>query len=324
MYLICFVTLFSGVAVFMFGMYLMKYALKESFGDKLRSFLLRFAKNRIGATLTGVGVTVALQSSSASSVLTAALADEGIISLYTAFWIIVGANVGTAFTGLLTAVNFGELFCVAVVFGVVILTFCEKKKILSVGILLTGFGLLFVGMKLMSEGAYTVGEIPEVTSILSICDAPLSGVLTGCFVTAVIQSSSAATALLQTLAFDGIIGIEHAYYLLLGSNIGTCATCAIATLGLSGSAKKVSLMHIFYNLFGSVVFVLIAQICPITDFTRFLSQTSVKTQIAEINILFNLLSAVFTLILPINERIFYNSHIKKLFTYAKKRDKMAI
>lgn len=302
MYIVSIISLSAGVGIFMFGMLLMKYSLEESFREKVKAFLCRFTKNRFSATLTGTVVTVALQSSSASSVLTAAFADSGIISLYTAFWLIVGANVGTTFTGLLTALPFSEVVPGFCIIGVVLIIVSKKRKMTSLGLLFTGFGLLFVGMKLMGDGASVIKHIPFVASLLSACDSPLSGIITGCLVTAVIQSSSAFTALLQTLAGEGIIGINHIFYLLLGSNIGTCATCAVSSMGLKSAAKKVSLMHIFYNLAGSVLFLIISVFVPVPEIIAAYCGGSVKVQTAVMNIVFNSLTAILVLLLPKKKR----------------------
>ncbi len=302
MYIVSIISLLAGVGIFMFGMLLMKYSLEESFREKVKIFLARFTGNRLSATLTGIAVTAALQSSSASSVLTAAFADSGIISLYTAFWLIVGANVGTTFTGLLTALPFSETVPVFCIIGVVLITASKRKNVNSLGLLFTGFGLLFVGMKLMGDGAAVIKDIPFVASLLAGCDSPVSGILTGCFVTAVIQSSSAFTALLQTLAAEGIIGIRHIFYLLLGANIGTCATCAVSSMGLKASAKKVAMMHILYNLFGSILFLAVSLFIPLPETVAGYFGGSVKVQTAAVNILFNSITAVVVLIIPLKRK----------------------
>lgn len=310
MYIISVVSLLSGVAVFMLGMLLIKYALESNFRDKLKVLLGRFTKNRFMSVLTGAFVTFSLQSSSASSVLTASFADSGIISLYTAFWLIVGANVGTTFTGLLTAFPFTQAVPVFCAVGIILISLSKKQGTMCAGILFSGFGLLFVGMRLMGDGADTLTEIPLLRQLLLSCDSPVTGVVTGTVVTAVIQSSSAFTALLQTLAGEGIIGTRHAFFLLLGANIGTCATCAVTSLGLKGGAKRVSLMHILYNLSGAVLFILLSEIFPLDGMLSGLPDASVKTRIAEINILFNVITAVLSLMLPVRDKRKSNKNIQ--------------
>lgn len=311
MYFLSFVFLFSGVAVFILGMLLIKFILQKSFSVKLKKLLMKCTKNRLSGVLTGAFVTICLQSSSASSVLTAAFADEGIISLYGAFWIIVGANLGTTFTGLLTSFPFSDILVVLIILGVILLMVPEKLNATRFGILFSGMGLLFVGMRIMGEASSELIEIPFVDDILISCNSPVSGVLTGAFFTALIQSSSAVTALLQVLGAEGIIGIRQAFYIILGSNIGTCATCLIASAGLCGSAKKVSYMHILYNFAGALVFVLISAIMPFPEFIAGCFSDNISLQIAVINIVFNLLSAVLVLLLPLKQKTFYkNRHCK--------------
>ena len=298
-----------GVSVFIFGMLLMKYALENSFREKLGVILEKFTSNRFSSVFTGAFVTMAMQSSSASSVLTAAFVDSGILSLYRAFWIIVGANVGTTFTGLLTAFSFTETapaFCIP---GIILLSMSKKRKLNSIGIFLTGFGLLFVGMALMGEATGEIKNYDFFTEILISCSSPVMGILTGCLFTAVIQSSSAVTALLQTLGNDGILGIRQAFYIILGSNIGTCATCSIASMGLKAGAKKVSLMHILYNFFGAVIFLVIAEFFPLPEIVENYFPGNIKTQIAAVNIVFNISTAVFALVLPIREKQTQVRHI---------------
>ncbi len=306
----------TGVSLFMFGMLLIKYSLQENFSERLKNLLHKFTANRFSSVLTGTAVTAALQSSSASSVLTAAFVDSGIISLYRAFWIIVGANLGTTFTGLLTAASFSDIAPVCCVFGIVFLSMTKKKIFTSLGVLLTGFGLLFVGMDIMENAVSDIRNHPVISDILLKSSSPVTGLLTGCFFTAVIQSSAATTALLQTMASDGIIGLRQAFYIILGANIGTCATCLVASMGLGGGAKKVSYMHIFYNFFGSLFFILIAEIVPLPELTEEIFTGNIKMQIAVINIVFNLSTAVLALFLPVSEKTFGNKSRKRRAAFA--------
>lgn len=291
-----------GVSLFIFGMLLIKYSLKENYGNKLKKFLSDFTGNRFSAVLTGAFVTFAMQSSSASSVLTAAFVDSGYLSLYKAFWIIVGANAGTAFTGLVTALDMTKSAPVLCVVGVVLISFCKSKKNVGAGIMLTGMGLLFVGMTFMGDAVSAVSESAFFAEVLTMCSSPLTGLLAGTLFTALIQSSSAVTALLQTLAFEGIIGIRHAYYIILGSNIGTCATCAVSCIGLSKGAKYVSYMHIIYNAAGSLGFLLLAEVFPLPEYISSFAGDNIKASIAFINIFFNVATALLSLVLPIKEK----------------------
>ena len=294
-------SLLAGVAIFMFGMLLIKYALSENLNKKTEGLMKKFTSGRFSATLTGTAVTAALQSSSASSVITATLVDNGSLSLYSAFWIIVGANLGTTFTGLLTAVSFSDIAPFFCVIGIVLLAMTERKGLSTAGIFFMGFGLLFVGMATMKNAVGDIRDSRVVYDILQKSSSPFTGLLTGCFFTALIQSSAATTALLQTMAEDGIVGIRQCFYILLGANVGTCATCVIASSGLGSSAKKVSWMHTMYNFSGSVFFVLLSLVIPLPEMAEQFFPGNVKMQTGMINVFFNLITAIIALMLPVKK-----------------------
>lgn len=291
----------SGVAVFILGMYIIKYALEKNYGKKLEGILTRFTGNRFSAVLTGALVTFMMQSSSASSVLTAAFVDSGYISLYKAFWIIVGANAGTTFTGLFTALDISLYAPVLLVPGILIISVCKKENLVNKGLLITGIGLIFTGLGIMGNSVEEIKNMHFLWEVLSMCSSPVTGITVGAFITAVIQSSSAVTAILQTLASGGFIGIRQAFFIILGSNIGTCGTSAIASMGLKNGAKKVALLHIVYNLAGVLLFLAVSLIFPLPEFIENTFPSGIKTQIAVINIVFNAASAVLALMLPVRE-----------------------
>ncbi len=303
----------TGTAVFMLGMMLIKYSLGENFSKKSENLLNKFTSGRFSAVATGAVATAILQSSSASSVITATLADKGAVSLYKAFWIIVGANLGTTFTGLLTAASFSEIAPAACIIGILFISLTKRRVLHGAGVFLTGFGLLFVGMNIMESAAGDIKDSPVIYDILLKSSSPLTGVLTGSFLTAVIQSSAAVTALLQTMAYDGIIGISQAFYIILGANIGTCATCFIASMSLGGSAKKVALFHIIYNLVGSLLFIILGEFIPVAGLASGFFDGNIKMQIGFLNVLFNGISAVAALLLPIkeNNREKHHLHLTK-------------
>ena len=296
-------SLLAGVAIFMFGMLLIKYSLSENFNEKTEALLKKFTSDRFSATLTGTVATAALQSSSASSVITAALVDSGKLSLYSAFWIIVGANLGTTFTGLLTAASFSDIAPFMCIVGTALLTLTKSKRLNGAGIFFMGFGLLFVGMATMKAAVGDIRNSEIAYDILQNSSSPVTGLLTGCFFTALIQSSAATTALLQTLAEDGLVGIRQCFYILLGANIGTCATCVIASSGLGSAAKRVSQMHTLYNFFGSVFFVLLSLVLPLPEMAEMFFPGDIKMQTGVLNVFFNLAAAVIVLLLPVKRFI---------------------
>lgn len=290
-----------GISLFVFGMLLIRYTLKENFGEKMKYILSGCTKNRFSAVFTGAFVTFAMQSSSASSVLTAAFVDSGYLSRDKAFWIIVGANAGTAFTGLITATDMTKTAPALCILGVALISFTKKKKTAAAGIFLTGLGLLFVGMKLMGDAVNGISDSAFFAKVLSMCASPLSGMLAGMFFTALIQSSSAVTALLQVLAADGLAGIRHIYYIILGSNIGTCATCAISCAGLSKGAKSVAYMHIIYNAVSSILFLVVSVFFPLPEFIQSVSDGNIKASVALINIVINTATVFPALLVPVNK-----------------------
>lgn len=305
------VLLSSGVAVFIFGMLLIKQSLGDGFSAKGEKILRRFTSGRFSALASGTAVTAVLQSSSAVSVLTATFADKGIISLYAALWIIVGANLGTTLTGLLTALSFSGVAPFACALGVGLITLTKGRKTVGAGYFLVGFGLLFVGMDMMEAAAADIRQSPVIYDILRKSSSPVTGLLTGSLFAALIQSSSAVTALLQTMAEDGIIGISQAFYIILGANIGTCATCVIASRGLGGAAKTVALMHVVYNLAGALLFIFSAQIFPLTDIAAELFPGKIKMQIGFLNVFFNGVSALVMLLVPVSEKTFLRKESEK-------------
>lgn len=307
MVFISFIGIAGSVALFMFGMLLVKYALEKEYGSSMKQILSEFSKNRITGFITGTFVTVALQSSSASSVLTAAFVDSGYLTLYNAFWIIVGANTGTTFTGLLSAWDFSAYSGILLVAGIMIISFCKKEKTTAKGLLLSGLGMMFTGLSLMGDSVNAIKDHEFFVSLLSSCNSPVPGIVSGAFVTALVQSSSAVTAILQSLAGEGLMDINQAYFMILGANIGTCATCAVASAGLSSGARKVSLMHILYNLAGSVLFAVASVFIPVAEIIFSVSGGNIKLSIALINIVFNSVTAAVALMLPIRKKKNINS-----------------
>lgn len=293
------VALLSGIALFVYGMLLLSDAMKRGFSEKLTEKLARFTSNRFSAVLTGTAFTALMQSSSASSVMTVSLVDAGKIPVMSAFWIIVGANIGSVFTGFLTAIEFSDiapLFCCA---GVLILCVSKKEKTHSKAFALLGFGLLFVGMNTMSQAVSGLRSDERILNILGDCTNPFSGIVCGTALTAVLQSSAAITALLQTLAAGGVIGLREAFFISLGSNIGTCLTSLISAVSVNNTAKKVALFHLLFNIFSALLFVILCVPFDLVSIIDSLLRVDIKTQIAAVNMLFNLVPAVFMLCAPV-------------------------
>lgn len=293
------VALLSGIALFVYGLLLLSDSMKRGFSENLTRKLTRFTSNRFSAVLTGTVFTALMQSSSASSVMTVSLVDAGKMSVMSAFWIIVGANIGSVFTGFLTAIEFSDiapLFCCA---GVLILSVSKKEKTHNKAFALLGFGLLFVGMNTMSAAVSGLRSDERILNILSSCTNPFSGIVCGAALTAVLQSSAAITALLQTMASGGLIGLREAFFISLGSNIGTCLTSLISALSVNQTAKKVAVFHLLFNIFSALLFVLLCVPFDIVSIVDSLVSVDIKTQIAFVNMLFNIVPAVLMLCMPV-------------------------
>ena len=295
-----FVALLSGIGIFLYALMLLSDSLKKGFSERMTEMLSRFTSNRLSAVLTGTVLTALMQSSSASSVMTVSLVDAGKMSVMSAFWIIVGANIGSVFTGFLTAIEFSDiapLFCCA---GVIILSASKKEKMQNTALSMLGFGLLFVGMNTMSQAVSGLRSDDRIAGILRSCTNPFSGLVCGAALTAALQSSAVITALLQTMAAGGLIGLREAFVISLGSNIGTCLTGIFAAVGVDITAKKVALFHLLFNVFSALLFLLLCVPFDLVSIVGQLVQTDIKTQIAAVNMLFNIVPAAVILCMPVD------------------------
>lgn len=295
-----FVSVASAVAIFIYGMTLLSSSMKKNTGELLENVITKFTSNRFSSLLTGSVFTSLLQSSTACSVMTVSLVDSGKLKSGAAYWIIVGANIGSVFTNILTAMEFSDIAPLFMVAGVVLMFVSKKEKIQNLSIALIGFGLLFVGMNTMSSSLAGLRNSPCVLNILSSCSSAMSGILCGAVVTGIIQSSAAVTAVLQTLAAGNLIDLRQAYFISLGANIGTCLTSAVACIGTNTTAKKVSAVHFLFNVYSALLF---SFLCIPVDFPELIQRfvpTDIKKQIAFINLLFNVVPALSVLFMPLN------------------------
>lgn len=248
--------LLAGVGVFIAGMNMLSGGLEKSAGGGLKKLLGKISNNRFAGVGVGAGVTAIIQSSSATSVMVIGFVNAGVMTLFQAAAIIMGANIGTTVTGILVSLKSLPIaeFAAALAFVGVMMTFFKPEKIKQLGGILCGFGLIFVGLELMGD-ALSAQEIKDFfIELFKKIDFPLLLVLCGMVFTAVIQSSSAATGIFITMVGTGSLGIENALFLVLGSNIGTCVTAVIACMGASANAKRTALIHLTFNVIGTVIF----------------------------------------------------------------------
>ena len=264
----------GGLAFFLYGMNIMSTGLERMAGGKLEKLLKSMTDNIFKSLLLGAGITIAIQSSSATTVMLVGLVNSGIMTIDQSVGIIMGSNVGTTLTAwllslvglessnmflkLLKPENFSLIFALI---GILLIMTSKKQKKKSIGSILIGFAILMYGMKLMSDAVAPLADMPEFAQVLTAFRNPLIGVLIGALVTGIIQSSAASVGILQALALTGSITYGMAIPIIMGQNIGTCVTSLISSIGVNKNAKKVSVVHISFNLIGTVVFMIIYSVC---------------------------------------------------------------
>ena len=284
--------LLAGVGVFIAGMNMLGDGLEKSAGGGLKKLLGKISGNRFAGVGVGAGVTAIIQSSSATSVMAIGFVNAGIMTLFQATAIIMGANIGTTITGVIVAFSYLKIVKLAVAalaFVGVMMTFLKTEKVKQIGGILCGFGLIFVGLDVMG-GAFD--NYPEITEffqeLFQKVDFPLLLVVLGAIFTAIIQSSSAATGIFITMVGVGALGLENALFLVLGSNIGTCITAVIASIGTSENAKRTALIHLSFNVIGSIIFTVIIWIFKSQAVDLLQSFTSSgEMQLAWFHVIFN-------------------------------------
>ena len=290
------ISLLGGLSLFLFGMKLMGEGLERAAGDRLKNILSMVTKNRVLAMLAGIAVTAVIQSSSAATVMVVGFVNAGLLSLTQAVGMIMGANIGTTVTSLMLSVklDFGMIFACL---GLLMTVLSRKHAAASaLGEVLMGLGILFVGMDTMSGAMAPLQGWAGFRNAMASMDDPLLGVLIGAAVTAVLQSSSASVGILQALAGEGLISLHAAVFILFGQNIGTCVTALLASSGTNATAKRAAVVHLLFNVIGTVLFLLIALIFPIADWITALAPTNTRLQIAMVHIVFNVVTTL--LLLP--------------------------
>lgn len=289
--------LLGGLALFLYGMQMMSNGLEQTARNQMRDILKKITSNRITGVLTGALITAVIQSSSATTVMVVGFVNSGIMNLEQATWIIMGANIGTTITGQLIALDVGAIAPLFAFIGVAAVVFQKNEKLKHVGEILAGLGVLFIGMNMMSSAMKPLANEPQFVNMLTKVENPIVGILMGMVFTAIIQSSSASIGILQALAASGVIGLDSAAFILFGQNIGTCITALLASIGTTTNAKRTTLIHIIFNVFGTIVFTILCLITPLISIMQHITPTSVPSQIANLHTLFNIVTTL--LLLPI-------------------------
>ena len=291
-----FFSLLGGLALFLYGMQMMSNGLEAAAGNKMKQILEKLTANRFLGVLVGAGITAAIQSSSATTVMVVGFVNSGMMTLKQAVWIIMGANIGTTITGQLIALDVGQLAPLFAFCGVALIVFVKKQKVHHYGLIVAGLGILFIGMEMMSGAMMPLRESEAFVSLMTKFSNPVLGILAGAVFTAVIQSSSASVGILQALAGSGLIGLSNAVYVLFGQNIGTCITAILAAIGTSRNAKRTTVIHLMFNLIGTTIFTIACITTPLTSLVESLTPDNVASQIANMHTLFNIVTTL--LLLP--------------------------
>ena len=305
-------SMIGGLALFLFGMHVMGESLTKASGGRLEKILEKLTSNKLLAVVLGAGVTAIIQSSSATTVMVVGFVNSGIMKLSQAVGVIMGANVGTTITAwLLSLVGLeGDSLIVQLfkpesftpilaLFGVILLMFSKQEKNHDIGSILLGFAVLMFGMSTMSEAVEPLADVPEFTAILTTFTNPVLGVLAGTALTAIIQSSSASVGILQALSVTGVIDYRMALPIIMGQNIGTCITAMISSIGTTKNARRAALIHLYFNIIGSTVFLALFYTANAFMKFAFLDEPANALGIAVIHSIYNIFATC--ILLPFSD-----------------------
>ena len=287
-----FIGLLGGLALFLYGMQMMSSGMEAALGNKMKEILEKLTANRFLGVLAGTVITAIIQSSSATTVMVVGFVNSGMMTLRQAVWIIMGANIGTTVTGQLIALDVGKIAPFIAFIGVTMIVFLKSEKLAHIGSILAGLGILFIGMDMMGVAMEPLKESESFVGLLTKFKNPILGILAGTIFTAIIQSSSASVGILQTLAAGGIVGLDSAVYVLFGQNIGTCITALLAAIGTSRNAKRTTIIHILFNVIGTVIFTVLCLYTPFVAWTESLSPLDPSKQIANMHTIFNIVTTL--------------------------------
>lgn len=302
-------TLIGGLSLFLFGMNIMGDALERRAGNSLRTLLRKLTSNKLAGLLTGLGVTAVIQSSSATTVMVVGFVNSGLMTLKQAIHVIMGANIGTTVTSWILSlggIESSNLFVkllkpssftpVLALVGIIYYMFLKDRKKKDTGMILLGFATLMFGMETMSGAVSGLGDLPQFQQLFVLFQNPVLGVLAGAVLTAVIQSSSASVGILQALAATGQVTYGAAIPIIMGQNIGTCITAILSSVGANKNAKRAALVHLMFNIIGTVVCLILFLLVKAALAPAFLNEPTDMLGIAVCHSVFNVLCTI--LLLP--------------------------
>lgn len=285
----------GGLGMFIYGMQIMAQGLENAAGNKMKSLLEVLTRNKLMGVMLGAAITAVIQSSSATTVMVVGFVNAGLMNLAQAMGVIMGANIGTTVTGwLVSSVEWAEFLSpsklapVAVIVGVVVMLTGKRRSTKDISAIIIGFGLLFIGITTMSDAVKPLQEYEGFVNLFATLGKnPILGILAGAVVTAIIQSSSASVGILQSLAAAGLVPFSAAIYIIMGQNIGTCVTAILSSLGAKKNAKTAALMHLLFNIIGTVIFSIAAIIFYEILYPQAGEGVITQTQISMVHTAFN-------------------------------------
>ena len=305
-------SMIGGLALFLYGMDTMGQGLEKLSGGRLERILEKLTSNPIKAVLLGAGVTAVIQSSSATTVMVVGFVNSGIMKLTQAVGIIMGANIGTTVTSWLlslTGIESGNFFVqllkpssfspVLALIGMIFIMFTKNEKKKNLGTIMIGFAILMFGMETMSDAVKPLADVPEFTGLLTMFSNPILGMIAGAVLTAIIQSSSASVGILQALCATGAVSFGSAIPIIMGQNIGTCVTAMISGIGASKNARRAALVHLYFNIIGTAVFMIVFYTVNGFIHFDFLDGAASAMGIAVVHSAFNVASTI--LLLPFSK-----------------------
>ena len=289
----------SGMALFLYSVKITSGSLQAIAGDKLKNILAKLTGNRIMGVLVGAFITALIQSSTATSVMSVGFVNAGLMNLYQALWVIMGANIGTNITAQLIAFDVGAAAPVIALLGTFFCLLTKDKKLRSIGEAVAGLGFIFVAMSLMKDSMAPLSEMDIVKDIFASINNPFIGIIVGIIFVIIIQSSAAGVGVLQAMAMSAsgaqLITLEQAMFIIFGLNIGTCVTAVFASIGGSRNATRAGMLHMLFNVIGTAIFTVAYYLFPVADWVRALSPNDVARQFANMHLVFNLASTIILL-----------------------------
>lgn len=251
------ISMLGGLGLFLYGMKLMGEGIEKVAGSKMKTILEWCTKNRFIGVIVGAIFTAVIQSSSAATVMVVSFVNSGLMNLIQAVGVIMGANIGTTVTAQIVAFNLDSIAPLFVIAGVIMMMFCKNETVKKAGEVVFGFGALFLGMGMMKDSMAGIKDSAQVMNVISSLKNPLVAILVGLVITTILQSSSASVGILVTMAGSGLIELQMCFYVILGCNIGACTSAVLVGLTGKKNAKRAALIHLLFNIIGSLVMLII-------------------------------------------------------------------